>query len=71
MKALDSRLHDVFQAEIFKSSITRRLHVQWEYRDLGGELHAGVASSEQAARRQAQDYGFDAGRSVVIPTGRG
>jgi hypothetical protein len=51
---------DRFQYERFQPpwSASGQWYVQWDYRDVGGELHSGIAKTEDEARTAASKFGY-------------
>jgi len=52
-----------FQFEEYEGNIRNgkgTMIVQWDYRDLKGELHSGVAKTFEEAKQKASQYGYQA-----------
>jgi hypothetical protein len=47
-----------FKQEPYYSQITKELLVEWNYRDLKGELHTGISKSIEAAENSAATFGY-------------
>jgi hypothetical protein len=53
-----TKKNDQFQCERFYSSILKGYRYQWDYRDINGELHSGVAKTEELAIEKAKTFGY-------------
>jgi hypothetical protein len=50
-------LRSAFRYNTYYSHLAKKMLVQWDYRDIGGKLHSGVALSVSSAEKMAQAYG--------------
>jgi len=48
-----------FQYERFYSRILRKYRYAWDYRDLKGELHSGIAKTLKEAKAKAAAFGYE------------
>ena len=53
-----TRIPGQFQTERFYSAFYKRWMIQWDYRDMAGRPHEGVARSLGAAKKQAAKHGY-------------
>lgn len=49
--------------EAYSNRVQRKRLVEWNYRDVTGKLHAGVAKTYEAAVEQAAKHGYVKGGS--------
>lgn len=49
---------DTFRYESYYSPTAGKVLVQWDYRDVHGELHSGVAVTVSAAKAKAAAFGY-------------
>lgn len=59
-----TNLRGQFAYEEYKSPFSGKLRVQWDYRDMAGHLHSGIAVSVEAAVNAASRFGYKEAREV-------
>lgn len=47
-----------FAYEEYYNEIVKKNIVQWDYRDINGELHTGTAKTLEEAKQKAGKYGY-------------
>lgn len=71
MQPIPIHERDSFQCEPFFSPIAKRWLTQWDYRDVAGELHSGVAhGGRETAECEAARFGHVPSNCTLTPDQR-